>query len=111
MFKILIIEHVAPFYFKLIMKGILDFKSPKVDYVISDYLFTSDFYQIKNWSFNFGYNAPSSNAYNDCFCIVFANCGEYSFDISKNKYYMHTGHIIIEKANFEYKIKPSTTGV
>lgn len=80
----------------------------KVENVIADYLFQSDFYQIKNWAFNFKDAANSSKGYNDCLCVVIVKKGNFLFDLSKQSYDMHTGHIIIDKPNYEYRLRPAT---
>jgi AraC family transcriptional regulator len=66
-------------------------------------LFVSDFYEIKNWSLNFGDRSHFKTEYNDCFCLVFVRSG----NLTKAGYDMHTGHAAIEKPDFEYQLLPS----
>jgi AraC family transcriptional regulator len=80
----------------------------KVENVVADYLYKSDFYQIKNWTVDFKGEKKSTNNYNDCFCFVFVKKGNFLFDLSKESYDMHTGHIIIDKPNYEYSLRPSS---
>jgi len=79
-----------------------------VEKVISSYLFSSDFYHIKNWSFNFKGDTKTSSGFNDCFCIVIVRTGKYLFDFSGMSHDMHTGHVVIEKSNYDYKLRPAT---
>lgn len=80
----------------------------KVENVIADYLYKSDFYQIKNWAVDFKREKKLTNDYNDCFCFVFVKKGNFLFDLSKESYDMHTGHIVIDKPNYEYRLRPSS---
>ncbi|MEJ7683014.1 MAG: hypothetical protein WKG06_35190 [Segetibacter sp.] len=80
----------------------------KVEKIFADNLFQSDFYQIKNWSFDFGGDKQGSKGFNDCLCVVFVKKGNFLFDLSKDSYDMYTGHIIIDKPNYEYSLRPST---
>lgn len=79
----------------------------KAEKLISSSLFISDFYQIKNWNYDFAGDIKSNKGYNDCLCVVFVKKGNFLFDLSSNSYDMHSGHIIIDKANYEYKLRPS----
>lgn len=83
-------------------------KITKVQNVIADYLFRSDFYEIKNWSFNFKDDTNTSKGYNDCLCVVIVKRGNFLFDLSKESYDIHTGHIIIDKPDYEYSLRPAT---
>lgn len=80
----------------------------QVEKVFADYLFQSDFYQIKNWAFDFKDDKQPSNGFNDCLCVVIVKKGNFLFDLSKDSYDMHTGHIIIDKPNYEYRLRPAT---
>jgi AraC family transcriptional regulator len=80
----------------------------KADKVISNYLFRSDFYEIKDWAFDFAQENKSSTGYNDCLCVVLVKTGNFLFDLSKHTYDMHTGHVLIDKPDYEYKLRPAT---
>lgn len=82
-------------------------KVTQVEKVFSENLFASDFYQVKNWAFNFGEDKKTSVGYNDCLCFVYVRRGWFLFDLSKESYNMHTGHIVIDKPNYEYRLRPS----
>ncbi|MEJ7625515.1 MAG: AraC family transcriptional regulator [Ferruginibacter sp.] len=81
---------------------------PLVDNVIANYLFKSDYYHIKNWSFDFNGDRQTSDGYNDCFCIVIVKKGNFLFDMARKSHDMHTGHIVIEKPGFEYRLRPAS---
>ena len=81
--------------------------SIKVQRVISGVLYTSDFYELKNWEYDFKNDPKASNGYNDCLCVVYVKRGDFLFDLSKDSYDSHSGHIIIDKPNYEYRLRPS----
>jgi AraC family transcriptional regulator len=82
---------------------------------ISQALFVSDFYEIKHWAYNHSANrklveannACFRKAFNDCFCMVIVNKGNFLLDLVNNSYDMHSGHMAIEKPNYEYRFRPS----
>ena len=53
-------------------------------------------------------NACFRKAFNDCFCIVIVNKGNFLLDMANNSYDMHSGQIAIEKPNQEYRFRPTT---
>jgi AraC-like DNA-binding protein len=75
--------------------------------IISRNLFGSDFYEIKNWAFDYKGEQKISGGYNDCFCIVFVKKGNFLLDLSSKTYDMHTGHMIVEKPDYEYRLRPA----
>ena len=79
----------------------------KTEKVISGNLFTSDFYQLKCWDYDFSNEQKSSNGYNDCLCILYVKKGTLFFNLSHESYEMHSGHIIIDKPDYEYRLRPS----
>jgi AraC family transcriptional regulator len=87
---------------------ITDTSTLKAAPIIADYLFQSDFYQVKNWSFDFEKDKQPGKGFNDCLCVVIVRNGNFLFDLSKDSYDMHTGHVIIDKPNYEYQLRPST---
>jgi AraC family transcriptional regulator len=78
-----------------------------VENVQAGFLFVSDDYHVKNWSFDFSGQTTKSKGYNDCFCFTMVRNGNFLFDVSKTMYSMHTGHIIVEKADFEFGLRPA----
>ena len=80
----------------------------KVENIIAGYIFESDFYQVKNWTFDFKDDKKACSGYNDCLCIVLVKKGNYLLDLHKDFYNTHVGHIIIEKPNCQYSLRPSS---
>lgn len=74
--------------------------------LLSDCIYKTDEYEVKRWMFETSMRQISG--WNDCFCIVLVSKGQYSFDISKNKYDTYTGHVMLEKPNFDYSLRPTT---
>ncbi|MBL7726799.1 MAG: helix-turn-helix transcriptional regulator [Dinghuibacter sp.] len=81
-------------------------KAKNLNTLFSDCMYRTEDYEIKRWAFNTRMNQV--HGWNDCFCFVLVANGEYSFNISKNRYNTYTGHVIIEKPNFEYSLLPTT---
>jgi AraC family transcriptional regulator len=79
----------------------------QADKLSLSYLFESDFYEIKNWAFNFSAEKEGLQGFNDCFCLVYVKKGLYLFDYCKDHHDTHSGQIIIEKPNYKYRLRPS----
>ena len=45
---------------------------------------------------------------NDCFCLVFVNRGRFAAKLATKEYDLHTGHVLVEKANHDYRLRPAT---
>ena len=73
----------------------------------SAYLFASDFYEIKNWAFDLAKEQKTAGGYNDCFCIVFVKKGYFLLDLPPKTYDMYTGNILVEKPDYEYRMRPA----
>lgn len=83
-------------------------RDPRPDHPIqTQYLFEADFYQFKHWSFNLDDAGVSHNGYNDCFCLVFVSQGRFAAELATQAYDLHTGHVLVEKANYEYRLRPA----
>ena len=78
--------------------------------ITSDCLFRSDFYEIKNWEYDFRNEKEAVSGYNDCLCFVYVKRGSLLFNMSSDSYDTHTGHIIIDKPDYEYRLRPSYGG-
>jgi AraC family transcriptional regulator len=83
---------------------------------ISQGLFVSDFYEIKYWAYDFNTD-PKPNtthidcfrdAYNDSFCIVIVNKGNFFINLANSSFDMCSGHIAVEKPGHEYRFRPTT---
>lgn len=76
--------------------------------VHSTRLIHSDFYEVKHWTFDFGHDLRDRKGFNDCLCMVFVTKGRFLFDLAKKTYDLHTGHVLIDKPNYEYRVRPSS---
>jgi AraC family transcriptional regulator len=76
--------------------------------VTSSYLYQSDFYEIKDWELDFRTALEVGKGYNDCFCMVVVRKGSFLFGMGKESYDMHTGHIVIDKPDYEYSLRPAS---
>lgn len=74
----------------------------------TQYLYQSDFYEIKYWAFDLAGQRQGSEGYNDCFCLVFVNNGRFAVDLATKTYELHTGHIVVEKADYAYRLRPAS---
>lgn len=77
------------------------------DIIKSDYYFKSDFYEIKNWAFDFIQTDKPGAGYNDCMCIMFVRNGNFLFDLSRQTFDLHTGLVLIDKPDYEYRLRPA----
>jgi AraC family transcriptional regulator len=75
--------------------------------LVSKNLFISDFYHIKHWSYDLLAEKQTVSGYNDCLCIMYVKKGNYLSDLSTETHDMHSGYILLEKPDCEYKMKPS----
>ena len=74
----------------------------------TQYLFDAAFYQFKHWCFDLEGAGVSHDGYNDCFCLVFVSQGRFAADLATQSYDLHTGHMLVEKANYEYRLRPAS---
>lgn len=73
----------------------------------TQYLFEADFYQFKHWAFALDDADVPNDGYNDCFCLVFVSQGRFAAKLATQAYDLHTGHVLVEKANYEYRLRPA----
>lgn len=74
---------------------------------LTDFYFKSDYYEIKNWSFDFVTAQEPGLGYNDCLCMMFVQKGNFLFDISRQAFDLHTGYVLIDKPDYEYRLHPA----
>src|ERR1700677_5135213 len=72
----------------------------KVENIIADYIFESDFYQIKNRAFDFKDDKKACNGYNDCLCIVLVKKGNYLLDLHKEFYKQYVEALSLNYSSF-----------
>lgn len=80
----------------------------EVERVVSQHLFSSDFYEIKALSCDFSQDKAPLQGYNDCFCFMLVKTGGVQFEVSKQSFDLHTGHVLIDKPNYEYRMKTTS---
>ncbi len=79
--------------------------------LFSKNLFVSDFYEIKQWSYDLLGNQQDMNGFNDCLCLVYVKKGNFLFDLSVKKHEMHSGFILLEKPGCDYRMRPSAGAI
>jgi AraC family transcriptional regulator len=79
----------------------------QTDKLSLSYLYQSDFYEIKNWTFSFLEEKETLTGFNDCFCLVYVKKGTYLFDYYSEQHDTHSGQLIIEKPNYKYRLRPA----
>lgn len=79
----------------------------QLEKVISKTLFVSDFYHVKHWSYDLLTDNQPLTGYNDCPCMVYIKKGSFLFNLSAREHYMHSGYILVEKPDCDYKMRPS----
>lgn len=75
--------------------------------VVKQHLFKADFYQFNHWCFDLEDAGVTHGGYNDCFCFVFVSQGRFAAKLATQAYDLHTGHVLVEKANYEYRLRPA----
>ena len=73
----------------------------------SDYIFRSDLYEIRFWTYHADGQAPT-RGYTDNFCITYVHSGRFLFDLFPRSYELYTGHILIDKPGYEFSLPPSS---
>jgi AraC family transcriptional regulator len=68
-----------------------------------NYLFKSDFYEIKNWTLDFDHQTSFAKEFNDCLCVLHVQRGT----LTKKMYQLITGNVTLERPDFEYQLLPS----
>jgi AraC-like DNA-binding protein len=80
-------------------------KLKNIDTAHEDFIFRSDFYEIK-----FLNNDDSMNAvegWNENFCVTYIHSGNFLFDLFRHNYNLHTGCILLDKPRCDFKIQPT----
>lgn len=72
--------------------------------IASQGLHHSSWYEIKDLRWDFSQDSSPLSGYNDCFCLMLLRRGTLRFDIARDTLNMHSGHILIDKPNYEYRM-------
>lgn len=78
--------------------------SPKIS---SGVFYSSDFCELKHWQYDFRLEGNTTSGFNDCLCVVYVKKGNFLFDLSRSSYDTHSGHLIIDKPDYEYRMRPA----
>lgn len=70
-----------------------------------DFVFRSDFYEIKFW--NQDSSESSVTGWNENFCITYVHGGNLRFNLFRSEYDLHTGCILLDKPNYAYQVLPA----
>lgn len=81
------------------MEKSIHYKQPR----LVNYLFKSDFYEIKNWTLNVDHGMSFGREFNDCLCMVHMQRGI----LTKQMYQLTSGNVTLERPNFEYQLLTS----
>ncbi|HVI43526.1 MAG TPA: AraC family transcriptional regulator [Chitinophaga sp.] len=74
--------------------------------IINQYTCQGDFYQVKDWTFD-NSAGITGKGYNDCLCFLLVRSGYLRYDLSGKSYELHSGHLVIDKPDYEYVLKPA----
>lgn len=80
----------------------------EVEKVAGKHLFSSDLYEIKALSCDFSQDKAPLKGYNDCFCLMLVKTGGVQFEVSKQSFQLHTGHVLIDKPDYEYRMSATS---
>lgn len=75
-----------------------------VEKIASQGLHYSSWYEIKDLRWDFSQDSSPLSGYNDCFCLMLLRRGTLRFDIASDTLNIHSGHILIDKPNYEYRM-------
>ena len=75
--------------------------------VISKNLFVSDFYEIKHLGYDLMVDQQNMTGFNDCLCMVYVKTGAFLLDYFVRSHDMPSGYILIDKPEYDYRIRPS----
>ncbi len=87
--------------------GAVSARSITSEKVKSGVFYSSDFCELKHWQYDFVSEGRPAAGYNDCLCVVYVRKGNFLFDLSHNSYDTHSGHVIIDKPDYEYRLRPA----
>lgn len=70
-------------------------------------LFVSDFYEIKHLGYQLAATRECIKGYNESLCMVYVKRGNFLLDYFNRSYDMHSGYVLLDKPDYEYRIRPS----
>jgi AraC family transcriptional regulator len=78
---------------------------PGAEYAES--IFQSDCYELKFWKYDSVREQKRVSGYTDHFCITYVYSGNLRYDLFNRQYDLHTGHILIDKPQYEFHLPPA----
>lgn len=78
-----------------------------IEKVISRPLFVSDFYEIKHLGYDLVADKQIMAGFNDCLCMVYVKTGAFLLDYYVRSHDMPSGYILLDKPDYEYRIRAS----
>lgn len=70
-------------------------------------IFRSDGYELKFWQYDTALEQQSVCGYTDRFCLTYVYSGNLMYDLFHRQYDLHTGYILIDKPQLEFRLPPA----
>lgn len=70
-------------------------------------LFRSDGYELKFWRYDALAGQQPVSGFTDRFCLTYVHSGNLMYDLFHRQYDLHTGHILIDKPQLEFRLPPA----
>ena len=70
-------------------------------------IFRSDGYELKFWEYGDAAGQKTVHGYTEHFCITYVYRGNFRYDLFNRQYDLHTGHILIDKPQYEFSLPPA----
>ena len=67
----------------------------------------SDCYELKFWKYDSISEQKSISGCTDHFCITYVYSGNFRYNLFNRQYDLHTGHILIDKPQYEFHLPPA----
>ncbi len=74
----------------------------------SEFVFQSDFYEIKFWTYGSASGDKAVQGFTDNFCLTYVHSGNFLFDLFHRRHDLHTGYILIDKPGYEFSLPPAS---
>lgn len=83
------------------------FNNSTFEPLLSADLFASDFYAVKHLGYNLTAGRQNIKGYNESLCMVYVKRGDFLLDYFNRSYDMYSGYILLDKPDYEYRIRPA----
>jgi AraC-like DNA-binding protein len=92
----------------LIQHDRLDSFHPDIQDRLDETVLQSDCYELKFWKYDAAGQQKGVSGYVENFCLTYVYSGNLRFDLFNREYDLHTGHILIDKPQYEFHLPPAT---